>query len=93
VCHCSVPNDLPHPDTRALQPANPPHPAKSMMPPQRRQLALEALASTETVSRLAGQHAVSRKFVYRQAAKAERPLTMPSRLRTATTRRCSSTCR
>jgi hypothetical protein len=42
-----------------------------MTPPRRRQLALEALAGTETVSRLAGQHAVSRKFVYRQAAKAE----------------------
>ena len=45
-----------------------------MTPPQRRQLALEALAGTETVSRLAGQHEVSRKFVYRQAAKAEEAL-------------------
>ena len=42
-----------------------------MTPPQRRQLALEALAGTETVRWLAGQHAVSRKFVYQQAAKAE----------------------
>jgi hypothetical protein len=45
-----------------------------MTPPQRRQLALEALAGAETVSHLAGQHAVSRKFVYRQAAKAEEAL-------------------
>jgi hypothetical protein len=45
-----------------------------MTPAQRRQLALEALAGTETVSRLAGQNAVSRKFVYRQAAKAEEAL-------------------
>jgi hypothetical protein len=45
-----------------------------MTPPQRRQLALEALAGTETVSHLAGQHEVSRKFVYRQAAKAEEAL-------------------
>ncbi|MFH1268987.1 MAG: hypothetical protein ABIK89_24945, partial [Planctomycetota bacterium] len=30
----------------------------AMTPAQRRQLALEALAGTETVSRLAGQHAV-----------------------------------
>jgi hypothetical protein len=45
-----------------------------MTPPQRRKLALEALAGTETVSRLAGEHEVSRKFVYRQAAKAEEAL-------------------
>ena len=74
VCHCSVPNDFPQPGTRALHPATPPHPAKAMTPPQRRQLALEALARSETVSRLAGEHAVSRKFVYRQAAKAQEAL-------------------
>ena len=74
VCHCSVPDSSPQPDTRVLHPATPPHPAKAMTPPQRRQLALEALAGTETVSRLAGQHAVSRKFVYRQTAKAEEAL-------------------
>jgi hypothetical protein len=45
-----------------------------MTPPQRQQLALAALAGTETVSRLAGEHAVSRKFVYRQTAKAEEAL-------------------
>lgn len=44
-----------------FDPAILPHPAKAMMPPQRRQLALEALAGAETVSRLAGQHTVSRK--------------------------------
>ena len=71
VCHCSVPEVFPQPDTKVLYPATPSHPAKEMTPLQRRQLALEALAGTETVSRLAGQHAVSRKFVYRQAAKAE----------------------
>jgi len=71
VCHCSVPNGFPQSNTRVLHPAAPPHPAQAMTPPQRRQLALEALAGTETVSRLAGQHEVSRKFVYRQAAKAE----------------------
>ena len=60
VCHCSVPNDFSQPDTRVLHPVIPPHPAKAMMPPQRRQLALEALAGAETVSRLAGQHTVSR---------------------------------
>jgi hypothetical protein len=45
-----------------------------MMSPQRRKLALAALAGTETVSRPAGQHEVSRRFVYRQAAKAEEAL-------------------
>jgi hypothetical protein len=50
------------------------HPAKAMTSPQRQQLALEALAGTETVSRLAGQHEVSRKFVYRQVAKAKEAL-------------------
>jgi hypothetical protein len=74
VCHCSVPRGVPQPDIRVLCPAAPAHPAKAMTPPGRRQLALEALAGTETVSRLAGQHAVSRKFVYRQAAKAEEAL-------------------
>lgn len=68
VCQCSVPDGFPQPDTSVL------HPAKAMTPPQRRQLALKAVAATETVSRLAGQHAVSRKFVYRQAAKAEEAL-------------------
>ena len=74
VCHCSVPNDFSQPDTRVLHPVILPHPAKAMMPPQRRQLALEALAGAETVSRLAGQHTVSRKFVYQQAAKADEAL-------------------
>jgi hypothetical protein len=45
-----------------------------MTPAQRRQLALEALGGTETVSRLAGEHAVSRKFVYHQTAKAAEAL-------------------
>jgi hypothetical protein len=68
VCHSSVPDVVPQPHTTVG------HPAQAMTPPQRRQLALEALAGTETVSRLAGQHAVSRKFVYGQAAKAEEAL-------------------
>ncbi|MFH1266089.1 MAG: hypothetical protein ABIK89_10205 [Planctomycetota bacterium] len=57
VCHCSVPGSSPQPDTKVFHPATPTHPAKAMTPAQRRQLALEALAGTETVSR-AGQHAV-----------------------------------
>ena len=68
VCHCSVPDVFPQADTAVF------HPAKAMTPPQRRQLAIEALAGAETVSRLAGEHEVSRKFIYRQAAKAEEAL-------------------
>jgi hypothetical protein len=68
VCQCSVPDGLPQPGIRVL------HPAKLMTPPQRRQLALEALTGAETISHLAGQHEVSRKFVYQQAAKAEEAL-------------------
>jgi len=75
VCHdCSVPDGLPQCDTTILQSAILPGPAKAMTLPQRRQLALEALAGTQTVSRLAGEHAVSRKFVYQQAAKADEAL-------------------
>ena len=80
VPHCSVPVGLPKPDSRTFHSATLPHsatlfhPAKAMTPPRRQQLALEALAGAETVSRLAGQHEVSRKFVYRQAAKAEEAL-------------------
>ncbi len=70
VCHCSVPGGCLKPDAGVVDPANAPglaaplHAAKAMTPPKRRQLALEALAGAETLSRLAGQHAVSRKFVY-----------------------------
>ena len=74
VCHSSVPDDLLQPNRRVLFPATPPYPAKAMLPPQRRQLALEALAGSETVTGLAGRHEVSRKFVYRQAAKADEAL-------------------
>jgi hypothetical protein len=74
VCYCSVPDGLPQFEARVLGPATPLDPAKAMTPFKRRQLAVEALAETETVSHLARQHAVSRKFVYRQAAKAEEAL-------------------
>jgi hypothetical protein len=74
VCHCSVPDVFPQPDARILDSTTSPHAAKAMTPTQRRQLALEAIAGSETVSRLASQHEVSRKFVYRQAAKADEAL-------------------
>lgn len=74
VCHCSIPDGLPPQGTTVLDACPSLHPAKAMPPPQRRQLALEALAGAETVSGLADRHEVSRKFVYRQAAKAEEAL-------------------
>jgi len=48
--------------------------AKAMLPRQRQELAVGAVAGVQTVSRLARQHEVSRKFVYRQAAKAQEAL-------------------
>jgi hypothetical protein len=46
-------------------------PAKALGPDLRQGLALKVLAGTESVSRLAQQHEVSRKFLYLQAAKAD----------------------
>ena len=48
--------------------------AKAMGPAQRQDLALHALAGTDTISHLACQLDVSRKFVCQQAAKAEEAL-------------------
>jgi hypothetical protein len=45
-----------------------------MEPRQRQDLALQALAGTDTISGLAAHHEVSRKFVYQQAAKGEEAL-------------------
>ena len=39
-------------------------PAKRLLPQQRQDLAIQVLARTETVSELARQHEVSRKFLY-----------------------------
>ena len=46
-------------------------PAKRLLPQQRQELAIRALAGAETISELARQHEVSRKFVYQQVAAAE----------------------
>jgi len=44
--------------------------ASDLGPQERKNLSLQILAQTETVSRLAQNHGVSRKFLYQQAAKA-----------------------
>ena len=49
-------------------------PAKQLAPQQRRDLAIQVLARTETVSELARQHEVSRKFLYQQVHTAEAAL-------------------
>jgi hypothetical protein len=49
-------------------------PAKGLLPQQRQDVAVQALAGTETVSELARQHDVSRKFVYQQVRTAEAAL-------------------
>jgi hypothetical protein len=48
--------------------------AVSLVPAQRKNLSVEVLAGTQPVSHLAGRLGVSRKFVYRQAAKASEAL-------------------
>src|SRR5438128_1794420 len=57
-------------------PAHPDHaatPAQAWLPPQRQQLALDALAG-QSITALADQHQVSRKFIYQQTAKARQAL-------------------
>ena len=49
-------------------------PAKQLLPQQRQDLAIQVLAGMETVSELARQHEVSRKFVYQQAHTAQQAL-------------------
>lgn len=68
VSHCNVPEVCRQPENAMFGAA------QAMEPRQRQGLALQALAGPETVSRLAQQHEVSRKFVYQQAAKAEEAL-------------------
>jgi hypothetical protein len=68
ACHCNVAEVFPHPEITLSCPA------KVMQPRQRQDVALQALAGTETISGLAAHHEVSRKFIYQQAAKAEEAL-------------------
>jgi hypothetical protein len=49
-------------------------PAQRLLPLQRQDLAVQVLAGAETVSELARQHEVSRKFLYHQAHIAEQAL-------------------
>jgi hypothetical protein len=63
------------PAASAAVPASPrPASARALSPHARQQLALQALAGTQPVARLAREYHVSRKFVYRQAAQAQRAL-------------------
>jgi hypothetical protein len=66
----------PTPSTWAVQQAIPNScPAKAMWPQQRQQIAVHALAGTESITQIAQQCQVSRKFVYAQAAIADTALT------------------
>jgi hypothetical protein len=51
-----------------------PCPATELDPSQRQRLALDALAGSAPISRIAQQHHVSRKFIYHQAHKAKQAL-------------------
>ena len=48
--------------------------AKSLGPDQRKELSIQVLAGGESVSRLSRRHGVSRKFLHRQAKRAEQAL-------------------
>jgi hypothetical protein len=68
VCHLT-------PNQRSLQQAIPNGcPAKALAPSQRLTIGLQALAGTQTITGLADQFDVSRKFVYQQAATAQAAL-------------------
>ena len=62
--YLSVSGVLPQPETMLFCPAT------AMGPGQRQDLALHALAGTVPISRLAAEHEVSRKFIYRQRTRA-----------------------
>ena len=68
VSHCNVPAVCSQPLIDFS------FPAKAMEPRQRQDLALQALAGTETIRGLATQHAVSRKFIYQQINTAQEAL-------------------
>ena len=63
----------PHPTSSPSQRPRP-SPARGLSPDQRQRLAVGALAGTRPLARLAGEHDVSRKFVYQQAGKAQQAL-------------------
>jgi len=63
----------PHDGPRPLDTPTP-CPATELGPSQRQRLALDALAGSAPISRIARQHQVSRKFIYHQAHKARQAL-------------------
>src|SRR6202008_2807462 len=68
VCHLT-------PTLRSLQQAIPNGcPAKALAPSQRLTIGLQALAGTQTITGLANEFDVSRKFVYQQATTAQTAL-------------------
>jgi hypothetical protein len=68
VCHCNASMVRPHSGIDLFCAA------KTMESQQRQDLALQALARSETVCGLAAQHAVSRKFIYQQVGTAKKAL-------------------
>jgi hypothetical protein len=72
VDHLNISGVCPQPEATVFCPA------QAMGPGQRQDLALHALAGTETISRLAAQHEVSRKFIYQQVGSAKEGSLLPS---------------
>lgn len=65
---------LPSPTTDATPSSAPCYPARALDPAQRQHLAVQALAGSLSITELAEQHHVSRKFVYQQVELAEQAL-------------------
>ena len=65
VSYLNVPEIFPQPEATVF------YPAMAMGPEQRQDLALHALVGTTPISRLAAEHEVSRKFIYRQRNRAD----------------------
>lgn len=65
-CYRTISESCPQPQATAFA-----CPAKAMGPAQRQRCAVEVLGGARPVSQIARQQAVSRKFLYQQAAKAE----------------------
>ena len=71
-----------------------PHwPAQRLLPQERRDLAIQVLAGAQSVSDLAREHEVSRKFLYQQAHTAEEALSRSLRTLESDPTTSFSTCR
>ena len=74
-------------------PSLPQWPAQRLLPQERQDLAIQVLAGAGTVSELAREHEVSRKFLYQQVHTAEQALSQAFAPSTPIPTRSFSICR